>query len=388
MSTGEDGAPRRRRSVSVTVGAVLAFLLSLLVTAGASGFGESAVPPPAGRADDCAAGFSLAPGSRHEVDWVVWCAAERGRFEIQLHPQKGVGPIALLRRPSVRGPGAEAAPRCRGLHGEVFCKLRKSGPVTIRGSFRVSGDACEEHVAVWIQSGRWSGEGIGGAPWGCPHRRPPKPPAVADIVGYLENEHLGRGEARAVAARARRLRQAWIAGEPVARWSRSAWGVPLSRRDIEELTLRLESIGQADRLIHDWLKRTDLASIYAGWTWGPEGQIYVGFTREPEAMLARLRRAEPFVAPDRLTPFPVPPTYSEGELNRLLDQVLDLTIALEEGESEGGEVYEFTDLGVDTLGNKVEVAAIKVAAARRWIVEKFGPEAPIEVVKGQYGEPL
>jgi hypothetical protein len=270
----------------------------------------------------------------------------------------------------------------------VFCKVRKSAPVTIRGSFRVPGNPCDEHVAVWTSSGRWNGGGIGAAPWGCPHRRPPKPPTVAHIVKFYEHEHLvGQHEARpALHAKARRLRQVWIAEEPVARFAESAWGVPLARADLVELQLRLETIGQADRLIHDWLKKTGNASIYAGWTWGPDGQIYVGFTEEAEAMLARLRNAEPFLAPGRLQPFPVPPTHSEAELNKLMKRVLDLTIALEEGESEGGETYEFTEFGIDILANKVEVGAIKVAAARRWIAEKFGPEAPIEVVTGEYGE--
>jgi hypothetical protein len=367
----------------------LSLLLSLVVAAGASGFSENALPPPAGHATDCAAGFSLAPGSRHEVDWVLWCGPERGSFEIQLHPQKGVGPIGLGAGTIVKGPGAGATPRCRRRDGEVFCKVRKSGPVTIRGSFSVPGDPCDEHVAVWTDSGRWNGGGIGGAPWGCPHRRPPKPAKVARIVKFYEGEHLVGGVSRsALVAKARRLRQAWIAEEPVARFAADAWGVPLARPDLAELQLRLETIGQADRLIHDWLKKTGSYPIYAGWTWGPEGQIYVGFTEEPEAMLARLRKAEPFLAPSRLQPFPVPPTHSEAELNQLLNRVLNLTIALEEGESEGGETYEFTEFGIDILANKVEVGAIKVAAARRWIAEKFGPEAPIKVVRGEYGEPL
>jgi hypothetical protein len=386
----DEASPRGTRRWLAALGTALALLLSLLVAASASGFGPNALPPPHGLATDCTTGFTLAPRSQHQVDWVIWCGSERGRFEIQLHPQKEVGPIALVDGPNLRGPGAGVAPRCRRVEGEVFCKVRKSGPVTIRGSFTVPGDPCEEHVAVWIKSGRWSGEGIGGAPWGCPHRRAPKPPTVGQIVRFHENEHLvGAHQTRAaVLAEARRLRQAWIAEDPTARWSAGAWGVPLAGRDVKELQLRIESLGQADRLIHDWLKKTGLASIYAGWTWGPEGTIYVGFTEEPEATLARLQKAEPFLAPGRLQPFPVLPTHSEGELNKLIDRLLDLAIALEEGESEGGETYEFTEFGLDTLANKVRVGAIQAAAARRWVTEKFGAEAPIEVVKGEFGEPL
>lgn len=383
----DEARQRRSRWRPAALAASLAVLLTVLGVASAFGFGPNALPPPGGRATDCTTGFSLAPDSPHQVDWVIWCGTERGRFEIQLHPQKEVGPIALVAGPEIRGPGAGVAPRCRRTEGEVFCKVRKSGPVTIRGSFTVPDNPCHEHVAVWIDSGRWSGEGIGGAPWGCPRRRPPKPPTVGHIVRFHENEHLvGTHEPRAaVVAEARRLRQAWIAEDPIARWTAGAWGVPLAGRDVKELQLRMESLGQADRLIHDWLKKTGLASIYAGWTWGPEGTIYIGFTRAPVATLARLRKAEPFLAPGRLKPFPIPPTHSERELWDLAERILDATIKLEEEDKEG---FGLEEAGVDTLANKVKVMADQVGAARRWVTETFGPDAPIEVVKGEGGELL
>jgi hypothetical protein len=84
MRARRDGAsPRGPRRRLVAFGTVLALLLSLLVAPNAFGFGPNALPPPHGLATDCTTGFSLAPRSRHQVDWVIWCGDERGRFEIQ-----------------------------------------------------------------------------------------------------------------------------------------------------------------------------------------------------------------------------------------------------------------------------------------------------------------
>jgi hypothetical protein len=360
-------------------------LLALAGAANAVAFGISAGPQPKGLAADCLGGASLAPGSHHEVDWVIWCGPANGRFDIQFHPGKKTGPFSVGDDRTVTGPGAGASPTCARREGEVFCHVRKSGPVTVRGTFKVPGNACVEYVSLWIHVGeRADGEGNGGKPWGCPGSEPPGPPTVAHIVSFYEHERLApalRGTHAAVMHKAYRLRRAWIAEEPVARWANHAWGAPLDTADAEELTLRLATIGQADRLIHRWLARTHLSPIYAGWTWGPEGTIYVGFTRKPVATLARLREAEPFLAPSRLKPFPVPPTYSEAELWALAKKVTDALIKLEEEEPEAAKEYGFTYLGIDTLANKVRVGALHVAPTRRWVTELFGEEAPIEVVK-------
>jgi hypothetical protein len=367
-------------------------LLALVGAADAFGFGPSAGPQPKGLAADCLGRTWLAPGSRHEVDWVIWCGPAKGRFNIQFHPGAKTKTFSVGAKRTVIGPGAGAPPRCGPHEGDVFCHVRKSGPLTVRGSFMVAGDACVEYVALWIHVGeRAEGEGKAGKPWGCPGTERPTPPTVAHIVSFYEDERLGpalHGTRAAVVRKARGLRRAWIAEEPVARWAAHAWGSPVDAADSEELTLRLATISQADRLIHDWLRKTGLVSIYAGWTWGPEGTIYVGFTREPTANLARLRKAEPFLVPSRLKPFPIPPTHTEAELHKLLISVGNATIALEEEDPEGGATYGFTVSTIDTLGNKVAIGAKHVAAARRALAEKFGSEAPIEVFGGGRVEPL
>lgn len=369
------------------LGAALAALASLVVVASAYGYGPNAVPPPAGHATDCATGFSHVPGSTRVADWVVWCGTERGSFQIQFHPQKEVGPIQLVGTPEVSGPGAGPSPACHVDEGELFCKVSKSGPITIRGTISIPGDICREQVAIWIDSGRWMGSGIGGPPWGCPGRKPPEPPTVARIVRFHEREYLaGAHESHAaLVAAARRLRQAWIAEDPIARWTEGAWGIPLSNGDVKELQLRMASLEQAERLIRDWLKKTGLTSIYAGWTWGPEGTIYIGFTRRPAATLARLRKAEPFVAPSRLKPFPTPPTHSEAELQKLAGRIL---AAAEKFEGEGKKGFELEEAGLDTLANKVELRSFDPAAARRWVAANLAPDAPVEVVKASGGELL
>jgi hypothetical protein len=369
------------------LGAALVLLVALVVAASVSAYGPNAVPPPAGHATDCATGFSHVPGSTRVADWVVWCGTERGSFQIQFHPQKEVGPIQLVGTPEASGPGAGPSPACHADEGELFCKVSKSGPITIRGTISIPGDICSEHVAIWINSGRWMGSGIGGPPTGCPGRKPPTPPTIARIVRFREREYLaGAHESHAALIdAARRLRQAWIAEDPIARWTEGAWGVPLSNGDVKELQLRLVSLNQADRLIHDWLKKTGLTSIYAGWDWAPDGTIYVGFTRRPVATLARLRKAEPFVAPSRLKPFPIPPTHSEAELQKLAGRIL---AAAEKLERKGKQGFDLEDAGLDTLANKVELRSFDPVAARRWVDANLGPDAPVEVIKASGGELL
>ena len=342
-------------------------------------------PAPKGLAPDCAAGASLAPHSKHEVDWVVWCGPVHGRFEVELHPTKETGPVSLLGIPTVSGPGAGPPPTCARRDGEAFCRLRKSGPVTVRGSFRVAGDACTERVDVWLRAGRRLGEGIGRKPWGCPGSKPPAVPSLASIVRFYLTEHLGpglTGDHAAAVRKARRTRQAWIDEAPVERWSAGAWGAPLDRADVEELSLRLRSTEQAAGLIEPWVHAHRLGSTYAGWFWGPEGTIYVGFTQEPDAMVERLKREEPFVAPARVKPFEVPPTHSQRELFTVQESVIEAIVELPQ------PMLKTYDVSIDVLANEVEISTGHVGRTRQLMAKILGPEAPIEVVKGRPGRLL
>jgi len=368
-----------RRPHLAALGVALVLLLSLVGAGNAAGFGPSAIPVAPGKADDCSAATSVVPGSKTSVEYVIWCGPARGRFTLTLAPTKHSAPVRWGGSPRVDGPGAAGHPRCAPAGAERVCRVRKLGPVTIRGRFRVPAGACASKVEVQIKSGQGflAGEGFWTQPWGCPGSKAPPPPSVARIVRFYLQEDLGpalTGDRAAVVAKAKVLRRAWIEGEPVERWSARAWGAPVDRADAEELALRLRSTEQAANAIPDWIHEHRLGSIYAGWYWGPEGTIYVGFTREAEKMLTRLKADVDFVAPSRVKLFATPPLYTETALEKLTEKVVEAVTGPDEAK------YKIVEIGVDILANKVEVGARHAAATRRLLAERFGPDAPIEVV--------
>lgn len=374
----------RRWSQASAVAVVL--LISTFMPSMAFAFGESAVPLPPGSAADCSAAASLSSTRGDVVNWVVWCGPARGSFRIQVAPPKGSGVTSWGLAPRVDGVGAVSRPICRqkgGRKEEESCRLRKSGPVTVRGSFRLAGRRCDGGVSVGIRTHAFvRGEGFYRAPWGCPGSRPPRPPSIARIVRFHLSEALGaglHGDRSALRSEAQSLRRAWIEEAPVERWSAVAWGAPVSAAQAEELALRLSSIDQAGELIEGWVHDHHANRIYAGWTWSREGTIYVGFTEEPDATVARMKAELRFIAPDRVQPFPVAPVYSERELWALSETVVEYL------QSFPGS---WTDASVDVLANKVKIGSQKVARTRHLISQHFGTAAPIEVVKGYPAVPL
>lgn len=364
----------------------IAGILSIfaVLPATAFSFGESAVPLPPGLAADCSAAASLSPVREDVVNWVVWCGPVRGRFRIQVAAPQGSNVMSWGPAPRVDGSGVVSRPLCRLQGGQKeTCRLRKSGPVTVRGSFRVGGRPCDGRAGVAIRTDAYvQGEAFYKAPWGCPGSRPPRPPSLAHIVDFHVAKALGaglQGDRLALRKEARRLRQAWIDEAPVERWSAGAWGAPVDAAEAEELALRSRSLEEADELIEHWVHRHRAGSIYAGWTWDRRGSIYVGFTEEPQENVVRMKAEVRFIAPDRVQPFPIPPVYNEEELWSLSEKVVDYL------QSFAGS---WTDAGVDVLANKVKIGSQKVARTRHLIVRQFGPEAPIEVVKGYPVVPL
>ena len=201
-------------------------------------------------------------------------------------------------------------------------------------------------------------------------------------MNFHVSEALGaglRGDRSDLQKEARSLRRAWIDEAPVERWSAVAWGAPVNAAEAKELALRSRSIEQAGELIDRWVHQHRAGSIYAGWTWSREGTIYIGFTEEPDATVTRMKHELRFIAPDRVEPFPTPPTYSESELWNLSETVAEYLQSFPDS---------WTDAGVDVLANKVEIGARKVARTRRLVLEHFGAQAPIEVVKGYPAVPL
>jgi len=195
-------------------------------------------------------------------------------------------------------------------------------------------------------------------------------------MNFHVNEALGaglRGDRSDLRKEARSLRRAWIDEAPVERWSAGAWGAPVDAVEAEELALRSRSIDQAGELIEGWVHDHHANRIYAGWTWSREGTIYVGFTQEPDATVARMKGELKFVAPDRVQPFPVAPVHSERELWSLSETVVEYLRSFP---------GSWTDASIDVLANKVKIGSQKVALTRRLIVGHFGADAPIEVVKG------
>ena len=367
----------RRQPHRAAIGTALVLLLPLIFAATAAGFGPSAVPYGEGKiAYDCSGGASLAPGSKTTtIDWVVWCGPVSGRMRVEVAAPKKGGRVEWGGAPKVVG--AADRPSCEVGRAKMNCTLRKSGPITIRGSFKASGGACAGKTLVSIPTGDFrDGEGFYGEPWGCPGSDPPKPPKVSAILKFRTAEVLDPGlDQAAQVAKARRLRQAWIDEAPVERWSRVAWGSPLDASDAKLMALRSHAAEQAGQLIEGWVEKHQMRGTYAGWFWGPDGSIFIGFTAEPDAVVARMKKELPFIEPAWVKPFETPPVYTESELEALTEQIIELL----ESSSDQGSIV---GIGTDILANKVEVSATNPAKARRLLETRFGTEAPIEVVKG------
>jgi hypothetical protein len=359
-----------------------AFLVWLLAVTDASAIVPPPPLPPAheGLAGDCIIAAALAPGSSEEVDWTVWCGPRPGRYRVELMaPADGPG-IAWGRSPRVGGPGATGRPRCAAGYGEEDCRFRELGPVTARGSFRVDGDACDVPLAISIRSlnsgaaGRFEAQ-----PWGCPGSEPTQPPKAWRAYDFYRDNDLRPaigGDGHKVASYARMLRRRWIREAPVERWSAKALGAPTTAAALAELALRKELISQAAAEIEPWIAANGLESTFAGWEWGPSGEVYVGFTEEAEATLARLKAEEPFVAPERVVLLPTPPRHTLVELEELAGQVV-----ARRSEATGRPgIY---GVGYDVLANKVEVFCQEgtVAETTTLIAEHFAADAPLEIVE-------
>jgi hypothetical protein len=364
-----------RRPSLAALGVALALLLSLVAAGSAAGWGESAVPYGEGKiAYDCAGGASLAPRSKTTVDWVIWCGPVSGRMRIEVAAPKKAGRVHWSGLPKVTGPAGQ--PSCKLGAAEMNCKLRKTGPVTIRGSFTVSAGACAGKTLVSIPTGDFrDGEGFYKEAWGCPGSRPPRPPKLSAILKFRAAEVLApNGDRAAEVAKARRLRRAWIDEAPTERWSQVAWESPLDAADAKLMALRHHATEQAGQLIEGWVDKHRMQGTYAGWYWGPEGSIFIGFTQDPDATVARMRAELPFIEPAWVKPFETPPVYTESELEALTGLIAQLL--------EGGSEGTIVSIGTDVLANKVEVGATDPAKARRLLDAHFGTEVPIEVVKG------
>jgi hypothetical protein len=86
-------------------------------------------------------------------------------------------------------------------------------------------------------------------------------------------------------------------------------------------------------------------------------------------MLEKLKQR--LIAPDRFKPFPITPTYTEAELEKIW-----LNFPPQKSPLWG----LINQTGIDYLANKIEVGTEHVARVRNLIAARYGPDAPFEVV--------
>jgi hypothetical protein len=340
---------------------------------------QAAAPNPAGKAErprDCTTEARLAAATPSVVDYVVWCGVQSGPVTLRIRRQQGAPLRSFSSIAKAHGPGASGPLRChRKSRGRVFCSGRKSGPVTFRGSVTLPpGTRCADKLKlnVW----RWTGDSLD-FPTGCPRSYEQPVRHLRQIISsrayYGLDRDLG-GDRAAIRRRAQGLLDAWRRGDPVARWTyeEEAFGMPLRAAEQVELEYRDSYREHFQDMIEDggWVTR-NAPDSYAGYELDEAagGIIYVGFTTEPEATLAKLQRH--LIAPNRFKPFPVTPTYTEDELQAISEKFISAKNQL---------LNLVNSVGIDYLANKVELGTQHVAHLRRLIAARYGPEAPFEVV--------
>jgi hypothetical protein len=259
----------------------------------------------------------------------------------------------------------------------VFCSGRKQGPVTYRGTVTVAPRTrCSTPLLlnVW----RWTGDSLD-FPRGCPKSREERVRRLGQIIRNRADKGLDldlAGNRAAIVRRAKGLLAAWKRGEPVARWTseEEAFGMPLRAFEQAELEYRDVYRERFQDLVEesDWVEK-NAPDTYAGYEIDDAagGIIYVGFTADQEANLAKLRRQ--LIAPERFQPFPIPPTYTEAELFQITDKFIE--------ERNNWKLANM--VSINYLANKVEVGTQHVTRMRRQIAIRYGPDAPFLVVFAQ-----
>lgn len=224
---------------------------------------------------------------------------------------------------------------------------------------------------VW----RWTGDSLD-FPSGCPKSYEEPVRRLGQIIRDRADEGLDldlAGNKAAIVRRAKGLLAAWKRGDPVARWTseEEAFGMPLRAFEQTELEYRDVYRERFQDLVEegDWVEK-NAPHTYAGYEldYAAGGIIYVGFTEEQDAYLAKLRKR--LIAPERFQPFPVLPTYTEAELFRIEEQFV--------GDRANWDLANM--VSINFLANKVEVGTQHLARMRRQIAARYGPDAPFMVV--------
>jgi hypothetical protein len=270
------------------------------------------------------------------------------------------------------GPGASGRFHCRESRGAVLCHGRATGALTVRGTLTVStADLCKEHVRLDLGYRIY-----GGHPRGCPNDFRERLPSFGSIKRFRREFGLDvdiAGHTGAIKKRILGAIRSWRHGNPVARWTVDYIGMPMSAADQRLFDYHEYYINQFLDAIEPW-ERKHAASTYAGYDVDREhgGVIYLGFTSEQDATIAAFKREVHLTAPDQIKPFPIPPLYTERELEDLANAVI---------EPFGSELSKLVmSVGADTTNNRVEVGTEHVRRVRELLAQRFGPEAPFEVV--------
>ena len=216
-----------------------------------------------------------------------------------------------------------------------------------------------------------------------PYTPPPnpeveEPPTFEEVLHFREEFGLDldlKGNEIAIDERIFNLIGDWYnphtpAGE-VARATAESWGVPLRAVDAAEMEYRERYITQAATAIPQWASANGATSAYAGYYVDHRagGIIYVGFTSSQEARVAGLKSTGGLIAPDRVRPFPIQPTYSIAYLESLQLEVVEVS---EAPTAMGGAK-------VNIQNNRVDVGATNVAEVESFLKSHFGAGAPINV---------
>lgn len=322
--------------------------------------------------EDCTQNVTLDAASKTKIRFILWCGVREGRVSVVVRPGRGQKLVRFGRRLSARGAGATARSSCTFRHGTISCSAQKTGPVVLSGWFTVGrGQRCRATVRMSTAFEFRS------RPLGCPDTYPPRPPSLGKTLRFREALGLDldlRGDRVAIDHRIEGLQRAWRRGNAVARWSASTVFALLRPIDAWELENRERELDQVEKVIPQWVEK-HAPSTYAGWDIEPEkygGIIFVGFTEHQAAQLEALKREVPLIAPGRIEPFPVEPTYTIGKLESIFER----------GPNYFGSKLSklISSVGVNVLGNRVEIGTEHVLSVRKLLAERFGAGGPFLVV--------
>lgn len=323
----------------------------------------------AGAARDCIGRPSLERGRPDEVHFVVWCGVQSGKVKFSIGGHGGPDLVDFDRLLSPTGEGAARSFQCHRESRTVQCAGLTQGPLVLRGSVRVpSGSRCLPMRLHTAESTDVD------APVGCPYvpvaRHVYRPHYFHEFRREFGRDADLHGDKAAINRRIRGTVVAWHRGEPVARVTEQELGLPLRPVDMRRLEFESKLVDRAQEALESWVPR-HAPDTYAGSILDVEnGPVIfrVGFTGDQVAQLEAFEREVKLFAPEHVQPFVVPPTYSEQQLERYREKVVELVL------SRG--LWLLNSVRVDTEANRVWIGTQHGAKLKRLLLEEFGTLDP------------